>query len=107
MSADSIPELTDDTFAAQTAEGVWLVMFWDYTCGQCHRLNPVMEAVAGELDGKVSIARLNLTDCPRTAESERVDFLPLVAVYKDGERRAGIIGLKSKETYVQAVEKEL
>ena len=44
---ESLTVLTDETFATETAEGVWLVLFWDYTCGQCKLLKPIMADLAG------------------------------------------------------------
>ena len=35
----SMTVLTDDSFARDIASGIWLVLFWDYTCGQCKLLN--------------------------------------------------------------------
>ena len=107
MADSALFELTDDNFKTAVAEGVWLVLFWDYTCGQCKRLAPLLEKAAAGFDGRARFGRLNLSDAPRTNDEMEIHFLPFTVIFRNGTKVIEIIGAKPVEQYIQAVEDAL
>ena len=66
--SDKIVHVTDDNFESevlQSAEPV-LVDYWAEWCGPCKMIAPVLDEIAGEYDGRVKIAKLNIDDNPNT-----------------------------------------
>lgn len=64
----TLTPLTDDTFNDATASGLTLVDCWAPWCGPCRVVGPIVDQLAREYAGRVSVAKLNVEDNPRTAE---------------------------------------
>jgi thioredoxin 1 len=96
--ADGITYLTTDTFDEQIggADGPVLVDFWAEWCGPCKMIAPILEELAGELDGQVSIAKLNVDDSPDIARRFEVMSIPTLIVFNDGAPAKRMVGAKGK-----------
>lgn len=66
-------------------------------------LAPIIEEVAQEVEG-VSIGKLNVDENPQMAQQFQVMSIPMVVLFKDGEPVETLIGLRSKEAYLEAIE---
>lgn len=72
-----------------------LVDFYADWCGPCRALAPVLEDLAREMPG-VKIVKVNVDENPELAEQYRVEAIPRLMVFKDGEVTAQHSGLASK-----------
>ncbi len=96
--AAGITTLTTDTFDENvgSAETPVLVDFWAEWCGPCKMISPILEELATELDGSLSIAKLNVDDSPDVARRFQVMSIPTLIVFKDGEPAKRVVGAKGK-----------
>jgi thioredoxin 1 len=91
--------LTDENFAKEVLEhkGTVLVDFWAPWCGPCRMLGPVVEELAKEYQGKAKICKLNTDDAAEITAQYRIASIPTIIIFKDGQPKAQLIGLQSKE----------
>jgi thioredoxin 1 len=96
--AEGIPTLTDATFdetIAASDEAV-VVDFWAEWCGPCKMIAPILDEIARENAGKVTVAKLNVDDNPDVARRFDVMSIPTLIVFKDGTAQKRLIGAKGK-----------
>ncbi|MFC5337345.1 thioredoxin [Leucobacter denitrificans] len=97
-----VDEQTFDKVVLQSEVPV-LVDFWAAWCGPCRMVAPVLDQIAGEQEGKLVIAKLNVDENPNLAAKYRITSIPAMKVFKGGEEVHEIIGAMPK----QAIENEL
>ncbi|MBT0724829.1 thioredoxin TrxA [Rosenbergiella sp. S61] len=98
MSSEKIVHLTDSSFDTDVlkAEGVTLVDFWAEWCGPCKMIAPILDEIAEEYEGKLTIAKLNIDDNPETAPKYGIRGIPTLLLFKAGEVVATKVGALSK-----------
>ncbi|HLR65067.1 MAG TPA: thioredoxin [Pseudogracilibacillus sp.] len=103
----AIVDVTDQTFAQDTAEGLVLVDFWAPWCGPCKMIAPVLEELDGELGDKVKIVKLNVDDNQETAGKFGVMSIPTLLLMKDGNVVDQVVGFQPKEALAELVNKHV
>ncbi len=95
MSAN-VSNVSDAEFQTAVASGVTLVDFWAPWCGPCKMIAPVLDELAGELQGKAKIIKINVDDNPEVAGSLGVMSIPTLYLYKDGKPVNKLVGGQPK-----------
>ncbi len=75
---------TDETFRDLVKEGVVIVDFFGKTCGPCKMIAKELEELEDEFPF-LQIVKVDVEDCPKTSEEFRVEGIPDMYYYKDGE----------------------
>ncbi len=102
-------EVTDATFEQEVlkAKGNVLVDFWAPWCGPCRFVAPVLEEIAQEKEGSLTILKLNIDENQRTAMQYGVMSIPTMILYKDGKPVKQVVGAKPKPALLRDLEPHL
>ena len=91
--------------AVVNGDKVTLVDFWASWCGPCKMLMPTIEEVAKELDGKANVAKVNVDDNEDIAIKLKIMSIPTLMIFKNGEMKEKMIGLRAKQQIIDAIMK--
>ena len=94
--SDLVAHISDAEFPATVAQGVTLVDFWAPWCGPCKMIAPVLDEIAGELNGRAKIVKINVDDNPEVAGSYGIMSIPTLILFKDGKPVNKIVGGQPK-----------
>jgi thioredoxin 2 len=98
--------ITDQNFAAEVGDSSLpvLVDFWAAWCGPCRIIAPIIENMAKELAGKAKIGKLDVDKNPVTAGRFKVQSIPTLIIFKDGQEVDRIVGAGSKESMLRRLQ---
>ena len=107
--SDKIIQLTDDSFEADVlqASGLVLVDFWAEWCGPCKMIAPVLDEIATEYEGKVTVGKLNIDQNADTPPKYGVRGIPTLLLFKGGEIVDTKVGALSKTQLKEFLNKNL
>ncbi len=95
----------DDVVLA--ADAPVLVDFWAEWCGPCHQLDPIVEELAEEYEGRVKFVKLDTGENFDTSARYGILGLPALLVFKDGDKVDELRGLRPKSDLKRSLEKAL
>lgn len=107
--SESVIHLTDSDFNEKVIEaGVpVLVDYWAEWCGPCKMIAPVLDEIAEEYQGKLTIAKLNIDDNPQTPQQYGVRGIPTLMLFKDGDVEATKVGALTKSQLIAFLDSNL
>jgi thioredoxin 1 len=94
---DKILTLTDKNFQHQTKNKILLVDFWAAWCAPCRMMSPVLNEVAGELNGNAHVGKVNIEQYQSLAQQYHVSSIPTIILFKNGKEVNRFVGVKSKD----------
>lgn len=114
----SLIHFTQDGFQrALTQKGILLVDFWATWCGPCRMLAPVIEELAEEYSGRVTIGKVDVDEEAGLARQYGIMSIPTVMLFVDGVPQTVapgsgtaqklLVGLRPKETYEELLDEAL
>ena len=101
--------VSDDSFDADVlqSETPVVVDFWAEWCGPCKQISPALEDIAQEMDGRLTIAKINVDDNPSTPAKYGVRGIPTLLLFKDGEVASMKVGALPKGKLMEWIEQSL
>ena len=89
----------------QSKETPVIVDFWAPWCEPCKQLTPIIERIIKEKNGKVILAKMNIDESPEVAQQLKIQSIPAVMAFNDGQPIDGFIGVQSEKNIIEFVNK--
>ena len=101
--------VTDNNFEQEVlnTQGPVLVDFWAAWCGPCRAVAPILEELAGDYEGQLSVRKLNVDENPDTATRYGVRSIPTLMLFKDGELKETTVGVQPKAQLASLVDRHV
>jgi putative thioredoxin len=97
-AADVIKDATSASFKVDVLEASTsvpvIVDFWAVWCGPCKQLTPLIEKIVRGYSGKVRLVKINVDENQAIAAQLRVQSLPTVLAFRDGQPIDGFVGVQ-------------
>jgi thioredoxin 1 len=107
--AENVIEISETNFEQQViqSESPVLVDFWAPWCGPCRMVAPIVEELAGEYEGKLAVAKVNVDDNQDIAARFGITSIPTLMLFKNGEVAEKVVGMVPKNTLKEAIDNQL
>jgi thioredoxin 1 len=101
--------VTDDTFQTAVLQSQLPVVvdFWAEWCGPCKMIGPIVEEIAGEYQGKLKVAKLNVDENAAVPAKHGVRGIPTLILFKNGTVVAQKVGASAKSQLTAWIDSNL
>ena len=99
-------EFSDANFQTEVlgSDKVILVDLWAEWCGPCKAMNPVIEGLSAQYEGRAVIGKLNVDDNPEVPTQYNVRGIPTFLIFKNGELKDKVVGAQTKQVLKDKIE---
>ena len=80
-----------------------IVDFWATWCGPCQALMPVVEELANEYEGKVTIVKCNVEEASEAPMKYGIRNIPALLFFQNGELKDKIVGMTKKNVIAEKI----
>ncbi|MCF8006052.1 MAG: thioredoxin TrxA [Methylovulum sp.] len=107
--SDLVLHVNDSEFNEKViqANGPVLVDYWAEWCGPCKMIAPILDAVAQDYAGKLTVVKLNIDNNPQTPQHYGVRGIPTLMLFKDGQVEATKVGALSKAELAKFIDNNI
>ena len=107
--SDKIVQLSDGSFDSDVinATSPVLVDFWAEWCGPCKMIAPILDEIATEYEGKITVGKLNVDQNTETPPKFGIRGIPTLLLFKDGNVAATKVGAMSKTQLQQFIDENI
>lgn len=98
-------ELNSQNFEEEVLKNGKLVLvnFWRPGCRPCSVIEPVIQEVAKELEGRVEVGNFNITENPAIARKYKIPATPTLIIFRNGEPIEKAVGLRPKQVLIDKI----
>jgi thioredoxin 1 len=109
VSSEAVVHVNDNDFNELVLESELPVLldYWAEWCGPCKMIAPILDAVAEEFAGKLTVAKMNIDDSPNTPQKYSVRGIPTLMLFKNGEVEGTKVGALTKVQLVEFINAHL
>jgi thioredoxin 1 len=99
--------ISDQIFEKTISKGIVLVDFWATWCAPCRIQGPIIDEIAKEMKGKVTVCKMDIDKNPVTPAKFKVEYIPTIIIFKDGKMIETFTGLNNKATLIASLNKAM
>ena len=109
MASNAIVEVTDANFDSDVlkSDKPVLVDFWAAWCGPCRAIAPIVEELAHEYEGNITVGKMDVDRNGATPMRYKVTGIPTLLIFKNGQVVEQLVGYRSKDDLQKALDRHV